>query len=549
MQGLDKSGQMGALLDALAEFMREGEGLGMVEERGFEEKITHAKEQGILQVVLVGEFSCGKTSIAAAWLGDLEQAKKMKIAHEESTDEVKTYPVKGGIVLVDTPGLFGFKEKYGANGVQKYKDITKKYVSEAHLVLYVMNPSNPIKESQHEELRWLFQELDLLPRSVFVLSKFDEVVNLKNEEGYKRTLEIKKETVCKELQGIISLEQAQKLDIVAVAANPYDEGIDHWLKHPEEFGQLSRIGLLQQATEAKIKANGAQHLALESVKSTMIALLHPPLKKGRAALEAVRQEMETLDEKRRGMSLEFEHLKETIDNAETSLEAFCKQHFERLLEALSQTDLHNIKDFIERWIGEEGEVLRHVLEERFKLEEDELRLEFAEIGNKWKEEGMGGAYHFQYQKSDFEEFLSTLKNLFGSAAFAGLLTSLSKTLMGILGKAGSVIKWGSGILAIITAFLEVADLVMQEKAKKELEKFKKDLKKKLEVLQKEVLALIKKHHAQVLQACQASQDTDLTKLEQEIQDRQARKETLENWLNKGVAIEAQIGPKPTQAKG
>ncbi|BEG57800.1 LeoA protein [Helicobacter sp. NHP21005] len=541
MQGLDKSGQMGALLDALAEFMREGEGLGMVEERGFEEKIAHAKEQGILQVVLVGEFSCGKTSIAAAWLGDLEQAKKMKIAHEESTDEVKTYAVKGGIVLVDTPGLFGFKEKYGADGVQKYKDITHKYVSEAHLVLYVMDPSNPIKESQHEELRWLFQELDLLPRSVFVLSKFDEVVNLKNEEGYKRTLEIKKETVCKELQRIISLEQAQKLDIVAVAANPYDEGIDHWLKHPEEFGQLSRIGLLQQATEAKIKANGAQRLALESVKSTMIALLHPPLKKGRAALEAVCQEIETLDEKCRGMSLEFEHLKETIDNAKTSLEAFCKQHFERLLEALSQTDLHNIKDFIERWIGEEGEVLRRVLEERFKLEEDELRLEFAEIGNKWKEEGMGGAYGFHYQESKFEEFLSMLKKLFESATFAAVLTSFVEALGGILGKAASFIK-GTTILAALTLLLELIDLMMRAKAEAELEEFKKELKAKLETLQEDILALIRKHHAQVLQACQASQDTDLEKLKQRIQECQDYKETLESWLKKGTDIEAHIRP-------
>src|SRR3546814_14798706 len=73
--------------------------------------------------------------------------------------------------------LFGFKEQVNAetNAIEKYKDITKKYVSEAHLVLYVMNSTNPIKESHQDDLVWLFRTLDLLPRTVFVLSRFVEV--------------------------------------------------------------------------------------------------------------------------------------------------------------------------------------------------------------------------------------------------------------------------------------------------------------------------------------------------------------------------------------
>jgi hypothetical protein len=45
-------------------------------------------------------------------------------------------------------GLFGFKEQENddTHAIEKYKDITKKYVSEAHLVLYVMNPTNQLRK-------------------------------------------------------------------------------------------------------------------------------------------------------------------------------------------------------------------------------------------------------------------------------------------------------------------------------------------------------------------------------------------------------------------
>ena len=35
----------------------------------------------------------------------------MKISHQESSDEVKIYAIDDSIELIDTPGLFGFKEK------------------------------------------------------------------------------------------------------------------------------------------------------------------------------------------------------------------------------------------------------------------------------------------------------------------------------------------------------------------------------------------------------------------------------------------------------
>lgn len=113
--------------------------------------------------------------------------KSMNISQQESSNEVAIYNFKDQLQIIDTPGLFGFKEKTNATTAQieKYKDITKRYVSEAHLVLYVMNPTNPIKESHTEDLKWLFRTLNLLPRTVFVLSRFDEVADMSDPAEFQ----------------------------------------------------------------------------------------------------------------------------------------------------------------------------------------------------------------------------------------------------------------------------------------------------------------------------------------------------------------------------
>ncbi|GHQ49073.1 hypothetical protein VN1225_08620 [Helicobacter pylori] len=141
-------------LEKLLDFIHTGEKYGIEIEESFKAKINSAIQSATdqkLRVALVGGFSEGKTSIAAAWIERLD--KNMKIDHQESSDAVKIYDIDNEIKLVDTPGLFGFKEKIADSGeIERYKDITKKYVSEAHLILYALNPSNPIKESHKDDL-------------------------------------------------------------------------------------------------------------------------------------------------------------------------------------------------------------------------------------------------------------------------------------------------------------------------------------------------------------------------------------------------------------
>ncbi len=257
-----------------------------------------------LKVALVGGFSCGKTSIAAAWIDRLDES--MKIDHQESSDAVKIYHIDDEIELVDTPGLFGFKEKITDSGkIERYKDITKKYVSEAHLILYALNPSNPIKESHKDDLNWLFRTLNLLSRTIFVISRFDEEADIEDEEDYNKRFKIKKENIQNRLNELISLSEEEKegLIIVAVAANPFDLGVEHWLKHQEEFQKLSHIKALQDATQKKIKENGGKLTIIEEAKKSVIQdVVYRQMPPAKQALQDINREMEYLNktlEKRR----------------------------------------------------------------------------------------------------------------------------------------------------------------------------------------------------------------------------------------------------------
>ena len=211
-------------------------------------------EEQKIRVVLVGGFSEGKTTVAAAWLERVMD--NMKIDQSESSDAIEIYRPKGledKCEIVDTPGLFGFKSK--ENGL-KYEDITKKYISEAHLVLCILNSVNPLKNSHSEVFRWLFRDLNKLSSTIFVLNKFDDVCDIEDDDDYKELLEIKKESLVNQLDNFIKLTPQEKanLKVVAISANPYGRGLDTWLKD-RNYEEISKINTLKEATNKIISSN------------------------------------------------------------------------------------------------------------------------------------------------------------------------------------------------------------------------------------------------------------------------------------------------------
>ncbi|MGN8412100.1 LeoA/HP0731 family dynamin-like GTPase [Helicobacter pylori] len=371
-------------LKKLLDFVHTGEKYGIKVEESLKDKIRNAMENVAgqkLKVALVGGFSCGKTSIAAAWIDRLD--KSMKIDHKESSDEVKIYNIDNEMELVDTPGLYGFKQKKHDSGkIERYKDITKKYISEAHLILYALNPSNPIKESHKDDLNWLFRTLNLLSRTIFVISRFDEEADIEDEEDYNKRFKIKKENIQNRLNELISLSEEEKegLIIVAVAANPFDLGVEHWLKHKEEFQKLSHIKALQDATQKKIKENGGKLTIIEETKKSVIQdVVYRQMPPAKQALQDINREMEYLNKMIKKRRKDIQDLNKEISQARIHLREFIIRYFSDLIAQVSGTSLETFNDFVTREIGDKGINIETKVQNEFERQTQGIVNEIAKI--------------------------------------------------------------------------------------------------------------------------------------------------------------------------
>ncbi len=373
------------ILQKLLGFVHTGEKYGIKVEESLKDKIRNAMENVAgqkLKVALVGGFSEGKTSIAAAWIERLDES--MKIDHQESSDAVKIYDIDNEMELVDTPGLFGFKEKITDSGkIERYKDITKKYISEAHLILYALNPSNPIKESHKDDLNWLFRTLNLLSRTIFVISRFDEEADIEDEEDYNKRFKIKKENIQNRLNDLISLSEKERegLSIVAVVANPFGWGLEYWLKHKEEFQKLSHIKTLQDATQKKIKENGGKLTIIEEAKKSVIQdVVYRQMTPAKQALQDINREMEYLNKTLEKRRKDIQDLNKEISQARIYLREFITRYFSDLIRQVFGTSLETFNDFVIREIGDKGINIKTRVQNTFERETQEIFNEIAKIG-------------------------------------------------------------------------------------------------------------------------------------------------------------------------
>jgi Dynamin family. len=360
------------LIKKIDNFLQIGESLGAEIDKISKDKLVNLLKQTEnqkLKIALIGGFSEGKTSIAAAWLGKLDKTS-MKISQNESSDEIQIYEADN-IEIIDTPGLFGFKEKFDASSgqIQKYKDITKKYISEANLIFYVMNSTNPIKDSHKEDLQWLFRELNLLPRTIFVLSRFDEVADVEDENDYMQNLNIKKQNVIDRLNELLNLnlDEKNKLSIVGVSANPFGSGIEYYLNNLDEFKRLSHIQNLQDETTKKIKQSGGNALIISQTANSITRdIINNQLPQTQKIYDEFTKNSHSLQQLSFDKQQELENIKQEISQARIQLRESITKYFKDLILELSGTEMETFNDFITSSIGDEGILIRTTIQNYFE---------------------------------------------------------------------------------------------------------------------------------------------------------------------------------------
>lgn len=550
--------QMVQLLNELTAVVQQGEQAGMPKDPKLESKIQAALSSvsdDKLKVALIGGFSEGKTSIAAAWMERLDKSS-MNISHKESSNAVKLYDVADDFVLIDTPGLFGFKEQVNdeTHTIEKYKDITKKYVSEAHLVLYVMNSTNPIKESHKEDLQWLFRTLNLLPRTVFVLSRFDEIADVEDEDDYDYNFNIKKNNVQGRLSDLIGLsdEEAKDLSIVAVAANPFDLGVDHWLQNLEEFKAVSHIHKLQQATSDKIQRCGGYLALAKDMQSSVISdILVKQVPEAESNHSKISEQVEKLHIMNVDLTTKLTRTSRDIEDARAGLRDFATKYFSDLIIQVNGCNLETFSEFYEREIGSEGIIVGSRMQKEFNQRTQSINFEMQKMHVNFNSE----VSHFNITvkalgKQGVNHMLkSNLINNSTVLATRDGIVSIAKTVGLDLGKYLKFKPWGAvnfakganGVLAFAGVALEAWDSWENYKRQDEFRKMVQSIVSDFEKQRQDFIDLVNgadfynNFFPDYMDLQNKIQDLELN-----LTESRERQQRFESWKESAHAVEAKF---------
>ena len=297
-------------------------------------------------IALFGAFSDGKTMIVSALLGRSD----LRTGPEPCTDDI-TEIATGDYTIVDTPGLFPI-------GLM-HEERTRKYISEANLILFVLSPQNPLKESHRGVVAWLLNDLGKLNATVFVVNKMDEVADVEDPEDFDETAGIKREVVFETLARYVGKPVSPA--VVCVAADPRRKGLAYWLAHPEQYAPLSRIGDLRDRLDVTMK-EAKRTLILRAGLDVLREARPESLDRIRDAIRALDEQLKVAANSRREISEEIEAIEEDSRQAWKGLMTEFENERKRLILGINnQADAGKLRDYVMAEIGKDGdELLRRV---------------------------------------------------------------------------------------------------------------------------------------------------------------------------------------------
>lgn len=312
-------------------------------------------QDGTIKIVLLGSFSDGKTSVIAGMLGEVEE--NMKIDSDESSDELSFYHIKAlgkDFEVVDTPGLFGTKEKEVDGEQVRFSEITERYISEAHIVIYVTNPQNTLKDSHRIIIKRVLRDFNKLDSTIFVINKMDQAADMEDEDEYKEVATIKREALITRLRQTIDLsaEEENRLHIACIAANPYGDGLQKWLQTPEEYRTVSHIDQLQQSVDHVVQHSDKKALRENAKTSVMTDIVNGTAQQIISTCHQLEKSFKALTENYSNQSEDLSILKSQLVSAKGAMTERFTQLKNSILTIINNiASLSELAQFIETEIG------------------------------------------------------------------------------------------------------------------------------------------------------------------------------------------------------
>ncbi len=157
-------------------------------------------------------------------------------------------------------------------------------------------------------------------------------------------------------------------------------GVEHWLKHKEEFQKLSHIKTLQDATQKKIKENGGKLTIIEEAKKSVIQdVVYRQMPLAKKEQENLKRELEDLNKAMNKRRKDLQNLNSEISQARIHLREFIIRYFSDLIRQVSGTSLETFNDFAEREIGDKGINIETKVQNEFERQTQGIFNEIAKI--------------------------------------------------------------------------------------------------------------------------------------------------------------------------
>lgn len=339
--------------------LQEGEKLGLNLQEVYK-KVAHVQEtisDEKIKIVLLSSFSDGKTTIIAALNEQIED--NMKIDSDESSDEIIVYHPQGlakDFEIMDTPGLFGSKEKEVEGEAIRFSEITERFISEAHIILYVCDAVTPLKESHASFIEKVMRQYNKLPSTIFVINKMDEAgYDLLDEKDFQRGVAIKIENLVKRLKDTIDLTdaEAEELNIVCIAADPKGKGLTKWFERLEDYKKRSHIDDLRACID-RIIGSCDKELLHKSVELATMTDIADMLSQNITAVsqsigETIKERTIVINDSKSELAL----LKSDLNNARKLMSDRLNELKNGIFAELDAITMEDLTSFIEQKIGVE----------------------------------------------------------------------------------------------------------------------------------------------------------------------------------------------------
>ena len=426
-------------------------------------------QDDVFLIAFFGAFSDGKSTILSVFLNKLD----IDISPEPTTDEIREYKTDD-YLLIDTPGLFS------ENLI--HDELTKKYISEANIIIYTVDPVNPLKDSHIPTIRWILSDLKKHESTIFVINKMDEVADLEDDNDFERNAAIKKEVVCRILENEIGNKENNR--IVCVAADPFELGLNHWSTNNTDYKRLSRIDRLENVI-TEFKSTYKNQLLVKAGISVIRDT------SARVVLE--------LDEIKKSLVSEVELLKNQIEESDNRIlileeginrsyinikEDFISLREDILIDIDNVTNMSELAEIMQKRIGENGYILQEKIDLIIKKHTGNL---FSEGKRMFKSLEESLIYHSKMR----DALLGTLSSDTGKSVIKGLLRTPTRKIADAVIKTRDFLKipfkfkpWGAvkfaKFLKSMPVVMEALQLVGGVWSKLRMDKKRNEIKKEME---------------------------------------------------------------------